>query len=253
MHYIIKLLFLTTAITIGFKAQAATDPQPLSMDPRVRTMQYQPNEVYTLRGMHGYHTTVQFNEDEVIQNVDLGDSSAWNLSANAHVLTLKPVADHADTNMTVRTDKRLYLFQLTTPTLERDSNGVPIFGKASNAVFLLRFIYPQTTLNLGKPRPAIPTGIISAPTKVQNRFYTARGDNTILPRAVYDDGQFTYFDYSGIQPIPSLYTVGKRRKEYVVNKRMEGEWIVYEGTAKQFTLRHGDQVATVFNDMTVRR
>lgn len=253
MNYLMKILLLFAALTNNIPAFAMSNAQPLSMDPRVRTLQYQPNEVYSLRGLHGYHTTVQLNEDELIQSVDLGDSSAWHLNANSNMLTLKPIADQADTNMTVRTNKRLYLFQLSTSALQRDESGVPIFGKPRDAVFLLKFIYPKNTLTLGKPRPALSEGVTYPPTKVQNRFYTARGDNTLLPRAVYDDGQFTYFDYTGIQPIPSIFTVGKKRKEYMINKRMEGDWVVFEGTARQFTLRHGGQVATVFNDMTVRR
>jgi type IV secretion system protein VirB9 len=252
MHYLIKLS-ITLLTIFSSSVLIAMESLEMSADPRIRSLQYQPNEVYLLRGLHGFHTTVQLNEDENIQNIDLGDASAWNLNANGNIVTLKPIADNADTNMTIRTDKRLYLFQLTTPTLKRDEAGIPIFAPAKDALFLLRFIYPQTTVHLGQPRSLISAGLIAPPTKVHNRYYTARGDNTVLPRAVYDDGQFTYLDYTGIQAIPAVYTVDKKRRESLVNKRVEGEWVVIEGIARQYTLRHGSQVASVFNDMTIRR
>lgn len=250
MNYLPKMILLVTILsTVISKAEEFNTV----MDPRVRTLSYLPNEIYTLRGLHGFHTTVQLNVDEVIQSVDLGDSSAWNLQVNGNIVTLKPITDKAETNMTIYTDKRLYLFQLTTPLLQRDENGVPIFSSAQDALFLLKFTYPKTTMHLGKPRPATATGLVLPPTKVRNSYYSARGDDTLLPRAVYDDGQFTYLDYSGIQPIPAIYSVDKKRHEYVVNRRMEGEWVVIEGIARQYTLRHGNQVASLFNDMTLHR
>lgn len=252
MSYLMKII-ITILTIFNTPILIAMPEQALSMDPRVRTLQYVPDEVYSLRGLHGFHTTVQLNEDESIQSIDLGDSSAWNLNASGNIVTLKPIADKADTNMTIRTDKRLYLFQLTTPILQRDETGVPIFSPAKDAIFLLRFIYPQTKIFLGQPRATIATGIVTPPTKINNRYYSARGDETVLPRAIYDDGQFTYFDFTGIQPMPTIYTVDKKRRESLVNKRMEGEWIVVENIARQFTLRHGAQVASVFNDMVVKK
>lgn len=248
----INRLSILLSMMLSSVVWAESYPTPLSTDPRIRTVVYEQDEVYPLRGLHGYQTTIQLSLDEQIDSIDLGDTSAWNVNAGVNSVSLKPVADYADTNMTIRTNKRLYLFQLTTPPLKRDENGVPIFSKSTNAVFLLKFSYSQPIIALGETR-SVATGLTVPPTKVMNRFYTARGDETILPRAVYDDGKFTYFDYSGIQPIPTLYTVNKRKREAIVNKRMEGEWLVYEGVAKQFTLRNGSQVASVFNDMTVKR
>jgi type IV secretion system protein VirB9 len=255
MHYINgfakSILFLI--MTLSMPLMAAVNPTPLSSDTRIRTVIYQENDVFNLRGLHGYQTTVQLGNDETIESIDLGDTSAWTLSAGVRSVTLKPVADNADTNMTIRTTKRLYLFQLSTPLLRRDAQGIPLFSKPKDAVFLLKFTYPESITTLGETRTSVLAGLSNPPTKVINRFYTARGDETILPRAVYDDGQFTYFDFSGIQPLPTLYTVDKRRREYMVNKRMEGHWLVYEGAARQYTLRYGDQVASIFNDMTVKK
>lgn len=248
-----KIFLVMLLMGVTLPLYAAVSPAPLSTDSRIRTVTYHPDEVYNLKGLHGYHTTIQLGDDEKIMIIDLGDTSAWTISAGINTVTIKPVADKADTNMTVRTDKRLYLFQLSTPPLQRDQNGVPIFGKSQNAVFLLKFHYPETIMGLGEPRSSIATGIINPPTKVINRFYTARGSKDILPRAVYDDGKFTYFDFTGIQPIPSIFTVDKKRHEYVINKRIEGEWVVFEGVERQFTLRYGNQVASVFNDMTVKK
>ena len=231
----------------------ADEPMSVTIDPRVRTLQYFPNEVYLLRGQHGFHTTIQLNADEKIQSIDLGDSSAWNLQANGNIVTLKPITDNAETNMTIHTDKRLYLFQLTTPPLKRDENDVPIFVSAKEALFLLQFTYPQTRIKLGESRLTAAGGLVIPPSKVRNAYYTARGDHTVLPRAVYDDGQFTYLDFTGIQPLPAVFSVDKKRNESVINKRLTNEWLVIEGVHRQYTLRHGNQIASIFNDVTIHR
>lgn len=252
MERLISVFFILGLLAFNFTVFAETRPTPFSTDPRVQSVRYQENQIYLLQGAHLYNTTIQLNPDERIETIDLGDSSAWTVNAGVNSLTLKPRVDFADTNMTIRTDKRLYLFQLTTTPLRRDSDGVPIFEKPKNAVYLLRFDYQQPIWSLGETRTSS-LGIVMPPTKVKNSYYSARGDETLLPRAVYDDGKFTYFDYTNIMPIPQIYSVNSSRRESILNKRMEEGWVVVESLAKQFTLRYGEQTASVFNDITIAR
>ena len=42
--------------------------QPISIDSRVRTYVYNPNEVFILRGNHAYQSYIEFLPNEVVKN-----------------------------------------------------------------------------------------------------------------------------------------------------------------------------------------
>ena len=71
-----------------------------------------------LRGWFGYQLMLEFEPDERIENVSIGDALGWQVTPNrrANLLFLKPVDRTAATNMTVVTDKRRYAFDLVVAT-----------------------------------------------------------------------------------------------------------------------------------------
>ena len=83
-------------------------------DARIRTLMYDPDQVVRLDAFFGYQMMVQFGPDERVENVAIGDGSAWQVTPNkaASLLFVKPVEHAARTNMTVVTDRRIYLFEL---------------------------------------------------------------------------------------------------------------------------------------------
>ncbi|MGH6781007.1 MAG: TrbG/VirB9 family P-type conjugative transfer protein, partial [Sphingomonadaceae bacterium] len=74
----------------------------------------------------GYHVTIEFGSDERIENVAVGDSGAWQVTANRRgdFLFVKPIQAGVTTNMTVVTDVRLYAFEL-----------VPLYGLSSEMAY----------------------------------------------------------------------------------------------------------------------
>src|SRR5258707_10187360 len=98
----LMLLLMTPAV------HAAVQPMPGPEDPRIRWVHYDPDQVVELHGTLGYQMTIEFGDDERIENVSIGDSLGWQITPNrkASLLFLKPVARSTRTNMTVITSLR---------------------------------------------------------------------------------------------------------------------------------------------------
>jgi type IV secretion system protein VirB9 len=117
-------------------------------------------------------------------------------------------------------------------------------------VFKVRFTYPdveedQRLLALAKAKAAMPNyrALMSRPGT--NFDYTYKGQITAKPDFVFDDGIKTYFRFGG--EVPAIFLVNPDRGETLVNYRREGEIIVVDKVAGQFTMRKGDETACVFN------
>ena len=102
-------------------------------DNRIRSLAYDPDKIVQVIGKTGIQSTIQFDGDERIQNVAVGDSSKWQVTPNhgATLLFVKPLAARVRTNMTVVTDRRTYMFDLVAG------------DKFSTPVYALKFSYPN--------------------------------------------------------------------------------------------------------------
>ena len=102
-----KVSFAAFALFSCTGAVAATDN-------RIRTQAYSADQIVRILGKAGIQSTIEFAPDERIENVAVGDSSAWQITPNrrASLLFVKPLAARSRTNMTVVTDRRTYMFDL---------------------------------------------------------------------------------------------------------------------------------------------
>ena len=119
-------------------------------DPRITSRQYQGSDVVVVHGRAGIETTIAFGDDEKIENVAVGDSSAWQVTPNkrANLLFVKPADNRARSNMTVVTDQHTYLFDLV--------------STATNfPVYMLRFSYPAAAR---APVPKLATADLAVAT-----------------------------------------------------------------------------------------
>jgi len=49
-------------------------------DPRLRTVNFEPDKVVQVQGRLGYQSMIEFGPGEQIENVAVGDSSAWQVT-----------------------------------------------------------------------------------------------------------------------------------------------------------------------------
>lgn len=245
-------------------ATASQLPRYLGTEKKNRIFIYNPNDVYRYIGNYNYQGFIEFQSGaakkvttdanakvsdtgkEDIVEVAIGNSDAWlwKISDSKNRLYLKPVADNADTNMTVRTSVgRVYNFEL----LARNPTG----PDDENLIFAVKFVYPDDTdkniLQFPKPQPSDEPDMRDL--RIYNFNYEFTGEPAIAPIKVFDNGEFTYFQFAAKSAeLPAIFAVDADGFESLVNFRVAGNYVVVERVGAQFTLRSGVDIVCVYNN-----
>ncbi|MBC7519994.1 MAG: P-type conjugative transfer protein VirB9 [Sandarakinorhabdus sp.] len=234
-----RSLLFAVLIGAAMTAAAAQVPQPSPVDPRIRTIVYNPREVVTITGQLGYQMVVAFGDGERIENISIGDGQAWQVTPNrkADLLFLKPIDRLPSTNMTVVTNLRRYNFELI---------SVPATTRRAQT-YDIRFMYPNEELAAAAKPVDVPASE-APPPEGWNFAYSYTGAKTNVPARVFDDGKATFFQWVDGGEAPAVFVVGPDGKESLVNTATRGRYFVVEQVAAHFVLRNGTQVTQVFND-----
>lgn len=213
----VRLLVLLTAaaLVVGPSITSKSAAQPVR-DP-VRTFDYSPDVAQQIDVAPGYATLLEFSSAEAVDNVIVGDSSAWQVTPTKrgdHVV-IKPLRGGAQTNLIVTTNLRRYLF-----LLQPGSGGALVYG----------FRYPV-------PEAASPE------TEVPQTRYRFSGQRSLFPQAMYADGERTHITWGPGVPIPAVFAIDQAGTESLVNGRMEKDAYVLEAVAPKYVFRRGRQTA----------
>lgn len=245
----LMLFALTTLITAQNPAFAGTsiDSRPAAGESRLRVLTFNPEKIYNYVGFYTYTGSILFGEGEEIYTVSLGNPGAWQTMAKGRRLFLKPVAlrtQDTRTNMMVVTKKHTYYFELSGE--HADGPNDP------DIVWEVKFVYAeddqeQTTVMHYRSEAA------EAPDMTDlsryNFNYTVSGSEYISPLRIFDDGEFTYMEYPKVNAdIPAVFVVDSEGKDATVNYHVAEQYIVVHRVTGKFTLRHGNDVACVFNE-----
>ncbi|MDR3491001.1 MAG: TrbG/VirB9 family P-type conjugative transfer protein [Gammaproteobacteria bacterium] len=215
---------------------AESFPRHVTADNHVKVVMYDPNNVVVLQGRYGYQTQITFSPAETVQSVSIGDSLAWQAVPVNNNLFIKPVAS-SKTNMTVLTNLNSYNFQLES------------LSSQIRPTYKLQFTYPDGNYDAS----GISNAVGNFDPEKLNWKYTFTGDRSLVPLEAFDNGQFTYFKFKndGMSHIPSVFIVDKDKNETLVNYHMQGEYLVVNSIAKQFTFRDGSSVTSIYNDFAI--
>jgi len=238
MSRVMAVLGLGFVLAVGaLSAWAEQTPTPGSLDSRIRSVFYDPDQVVAIHGYFGYQMMLEFGPDERIENVSIGDALAWQVTPNhkASLLFLKPIEGETPTNMTVVTDLHRYVFELSAKHPAKD--------KPADLAYVIRFVYPAPPFVPPPPPPPPPT-----PPQRRNIAYTYAGSRALLPSAVFDDGVDTYFQWPTTTAIPAIFLVGPDKAESIVNFVIRDGFLVIEQVAPKFALRTGKEMTLVIND-----
>ena len=243
------VLALAFSLAASPDAHATRESRPVLSDHRVHIINYQPDQVYKYTGFYRYASEIDFAPDEEIKTISMGDSTAWMLNPAGFRLFLKPVEQDATTNMTLITDKHVYMFELHA----RETDDID----DKDMVFITRFIYPDDGSGSSSSGATVSHFLDSVPSPEEepgryNTKYSISGSELIAPIRIFDDGQFTYFQFRNKNSdIPAFYMVDAQGNEAIVNYRTRGDYIVVERVVKKFTLRHGADIVCVFNEGSI--
>ena len=213
-------------------------------DARIKTVPFHNNEVVPVHGLTFTTTHIKFGEHEKVLDIEGGDTTAWMVTYHdvlPNVVFVKPTALGSSTNLTVISNQHTYYFHLMSN--ERiDKHPV-------NQTYSLQFSYFEP-----KHTTTIKTAVTPPTPKVVNAAYRFSGSPQLVPKHVFDDGQFTYFELSTQDAVPAIFAVDdKSGKESTVNTRRQGKYLVVQRIAPQFTLRQGALATSVFNTHEISR
>jgi type IV secretion system protein VirB9 len=204
-------------------------------DSRVRNVLYDPEVVVPVAGREGFETAILFRDDERIENVAVGDSLAWQVTPNkrATILFLKPVLPGSKTNLTVVTDKRVYMFDLAPA------------AKPGQTLYSLKFSYSDPPV---PPAASAPPQADNAAIAANLNFaWQAKGEKKLFPARIFDDGHAVYLSWGPQTDVPAILSVGPDGSEGPANYTVRGDTVVVDGELHRLVLRSGDDKATLTN------
>ena len=249
------ILFVTLVVSsmmtpVGY---ATNKSYPTHQDARIRWVTFKRNDVVPIKAYTFTTTQIAFGKAEYIEDIQNGDLAAWSVDVSKslpNMLFIKPTVVGSDTNLTIVTNKHTYYFHL--------SSG-PSSKTKQHKVYALHFVYPLEAKAARLRKLKSEHHQLSVIQKAflhpdnYNWDYSFNGATNLKPKAVFDDGVFTYLKYGTTQPLPAIFAVDNRAgDESLVNVRRQGPYLIIEQTAPQFTLRLGKhQVATLFNNHAI--
>ncbi|MEA1015858.1 TrbG/VirB9 family P-type conjugative transfer protein [Sphingosinicella sp. LY1275] len=219
------------------EAAAQPLPPPPTADPRVQTIDYREDQVIVLQAAPGYQLTVELGADERVENVAVGDSGAWQVTANRRgdMLFIKPLQSGVTTNMTVVTDARLYAFDL-----------VPLYGPSPEMAYRVRFRYPAA-------QGAAPADDAAGEATLIEGRYRLSGVRALRPARISDDGRHTYIEWPKDAALPAVYALDARGEETLVNGMMRDGLFVVDSVVPRLAFRIDRQVARATRVVPRRR
>ncbi|MEM9430211.1 MAG: TrbG/VirB9 family P-type conjugative transfer protein [Pseudomonadota bacterium] len=214
------------ALALPLDALAEAVPRPGPKDPRVRIAAYAEREVYVIETDLLHATTVHFGRGERFVAVVAGDTESFAIDPipAANALTIKPVVSRAATNMTILTNRRAYSFHLRE-------------GARPDQFFDVHFSYPAERQAAAAQKPGFAAPI--------HRAYSLSGAGDFRPRAVYDDGRYTYFVFPEAARQPAIFKADDDGRERTVNVTQEGTISRVLGVNRDWTLRIGEAAICV--------
>lgn len=217
-----------------------------TVDPRVRVVPYDPDQVLRVRGYVGYHVHFQFAEGEEFINLAAGDSKALDVGAERNNLSIKPLAAKVTTNLTIITNRRVYYVDYTA-TAEAPN---PAKG---DVVYSIRFIYPQeeakraaAALEQQRTNQRL-AAVGTDPQRPRNLNYWYCGASAIRPIRAYDDGVQTRLQFGARSEFPVMFVKNDDDSESVINFTVEADEVVIHRVARRWVLRRGQLVGCIEN------
>jgi type IV secretion system protein VirB9 len=270
-----RLLITTLTLAILLSAPQVMAAQKLeSTDDRIKTLVYDSSEVFRVVSRAGFQTTIEFNNDETIDTISIGDSIGWQLTPAGKRLFIKPLHKSGITNLSVITNRRSYQFEL----LATSSTNL-----SSSHSYVVKFYYPESA-SLGSsyqdidrtrgslrpvgetaiprlPMPYIPPApLVSSPLPGENAAaapfqqvsynynYTMTGPDKIAPVKIYDNGRSTFFQFPNSSVNPQVSVIGANGAEYRLTPRSEGGMVVVDAVAPKMVLKQGSDTVYVYNE-----
>jgi type IV secretion system protein VirB9 len=218
-------------------------PGSVGPDSRIRVADYDPGQVYELRGRVGYQIDLQFDPEESFVGLAAGDIEGLTFVSQGNHLFLKPRASGVVTNLTVLTSKHQYQFDYSA-----QSSGHMTPGPS---MYVVRFRYPNSALAAAAVRNAdrdLEQHLDQASgARAHNMDYWFCGTDLLRPAAAWDDGVQTHLLFGQRSEQPAIFVRNDDGSESLLNFSVESGEVVIHRIARRLILRRGALTACIVN------
>lgn len=239
-------LMLLLVLVVGI-SNVKAEEIPTTIDSRMKTIIYNPNEVFELKFCYGFQAFIEFSDDEEIEILTLGESYPWKLNPVGKRLFIRPLQINVNTNMTIITTKRTYQFQIKSGSYEE--------GADEELVYSVKFFYPDTTKKYVSSKTEKKDDVFNLDLNNPNlNFdYVMTGNiQDLSPIKTFDDGVKTYFEFKNNNAyIPTIYAVDTNGNETELDYKIEGDFVVIDSVQMQFSLRDNGELLCIFNNFII--
>ncbi len=263
-------LLLTGALLAALSpcfARADEVPTSDPLDSRMRVVPYNPGQVVHLSTNVGATMVVCFGADETVTAVAETDTMHLAALPKGNYLFLKPSAPLPLQSVIVLTQLpnghlHRYVFEIETVKDASAANG------AAGVYYSVQFTYPiqEAEAAAAKSRAeAAETAKLNAQAAAKaqlvaadaimrngridphNYRYVARGDHSLAPVSIWDNGYSTVLTFPGNTAIPSIFVINPDGKETTATYSVHGNVVVIDQTAWEIRLRYGGTVLNIYN------
>jgi type IV secretion system protein VirB9 len=249
------------------------DQMPISgvYDTRMRYVAYNPGQVVHLSTVVGATMVVTFGATETVTSVAETDTMHLAAVPKCNYLFLKPSAALPLQPIIVLTQRpdgslRRYVFEIETVTGATTANG------ADGVYYSVQFTYPEdeaaayvaaqaaeaartarlNQIALAAATRTAATSILDAQRTnpfvgPRNYRYVAKGDNSLAPVSIWDNGYSTVLEFPGNTRIPAVFVIDPDGKEATATYAVSGNTIQLGQTAREIRLRDGETVLNIYN------
>ncbi|GAN82297.1 TrbG/VirB9 family P-type conjugative transfer protein [Acidocella aminolytica] len=259
------------SIVMARGADADQTPDAGHYDSRMRYVAYNPSQVVHLSTIIGATMVVSFAPDETVTSVAETDSLHLAAVPKGNYLFLKPSAALKLQPIIVLTQRqdgalRRYVFEIETVDAPSTADG------AAGIFYSVQFTYPADAAKAAAARAAADAKKVAALNRLalaratqtaaqsalqneqtnpyagpRNYKYVAKGDRSLAPLAVWDNGYSTLLQFAGNARIPSIFVIDPDGKEATASYAVSGYIVQLDQTAREWRLRDGGTVLDIYN------
>jgi len=262
-----RVAIILASLIFSVPALANQMPQHGELDSRMRYVAYNPGQVVHLSTEIGATLVVGFSDKESVDAVAETDTVHLSAVPKGNYLFFRPTAALALQPVVVLTTlpdgkRRRYVFEIETVATPSMANG------SSGVYYSVQFTYPFDIAAEDAAKAAIAEKARQDAVKAaeqgrtqsllkkpesdpaladRNWRYVARGDRSLTPIAVFDNGYSTVFRFPENERIPAIFVINPDGKEATAPYSVSGGYAQVGMTAREFRLRDGNTVLEVFN------
>jgi type IV secretion system protein VirB9 len=227
--------------SLGLAANISAEVVPLrgTVDPRIRTVLYDPMQVVRLEAFVGYQIELVFAEDEHFAGHGSGDVDGIAFGAHDNHVIVKPRAEQVGTNLVIYTNRRAYRFDYVVHAHVPDP-------RIDEVIYAVLFTYPPMTQQAAQRH--LDQSLDEASTeKDRNWNYWFCGSDAVKPISAFDDGVHTHLTFGSRSDLPAVFLLNDDDSESLLNFSVTDGVVVLHRVARRFIVRRGGLTGCIVN------